>query len=100
MYITSERYTQAKDTPNCDITTKIIIIQPQCIKLIKTTQNPLLQKSLLQSGKCVHYVQSHCNCHSAAHVFPPSASDHYSPLFLALLAVQRPSRPIAPGPLV
>lgn len=72
-------------------------MQPQCIK---TTQTPLLQKSLVQSDNCAHYVQSHSNWHSAAHMFPPSASDHYLPLFIALLAAQRPSHPVAPGPLV
>ena len=38
----SESHRQAKVTRDRDITTKIIIIQPPHIKLIKTTQNPLL----------------------------------------------------------
>ena len=85
---------------NILITQKIIITQPPRIKLIKPTQNPLLQMSLLRSDKYAHNALSRCNCHSVAHAFPPAASGPHLPLLLALLAAQHPSHPVATRHLV
>jgi hypothetical protein len=87
---------QAKVPKYRDYPIRIAINPPQQYKLIKTTRSPLPQTCLLQSDKCAHCVQFHHTCHSDVHGFLPLASDHYLPLFLALLAAQRPSRPVAP----
>jgi hypothetical protein len=94
-YVTSESANQAKAPKYSDNPAKIIITQPPRIKLIKPTQNPLLQMSLLRSDKYAHCALSCCNCHSVAHAFPLAASGPHLPLLLALLAAQYPSHPVA-----